>query len=126
MTRIHFLLLLAAPLLFGAAAQALTRDVRGNLIFDNIPEPAAGLSDKLDAYLNARQATPLGFSPKGQLLIATRFGDADQLHVLDKAGGGRVRRVVDVGGSPTKWAVTVEPDGGVDAPTGDVVFSGSA
>jgi dipeptidyl aminopeptidase/acylaminoacyl peptidase len=47
------------------------------------------LSEKLDAYLSARQATALGFSPKGQLLISTRFGDVDQLHVLDRPEGAR-------------------------------------
>jgi anti-sigma-K factor RskA len=48
------------------------------------------------------------------------------LRLLDKAGGGQVRRVIAVSGSTTKWAVTVEPDGGVDAPTGDAIFTGSA
>ena len=43
----------------------------------------------MDAYLSARQATPLGWSPKGQLLIATRFGDVDQLHLVEQAGGAR-------------------------------------
>jgi dipeptidyl aminopeptidase/acylaminoacyl peptidase len=87
MTRIYLLLFLTAPCLFDTAAAA--RVERGNLIFDNIPEPAAGLSEKLDAYLSARQATPLGFSPKGQLLIATRFGDIDQLHLVERPGGER-------------------------------------
>jgi dipeptidyl aminopeptidase/acylaminoacyl peptidase len=87
MTRIYLLLILTAPCLFDTAAAA--RVERGNLIFDNIPEPAAGLSEKLDAYLSARQATPLGFSPKGQLLIATRFGDVDQLHLVERPGGER-------------------------------------
>jgi len=89
MTRIFLLLLSAAPFLLAAPAAALPRLERGNLIFDNIPEPAPGLSEKLDAYLNARQATPLGFSPKGQLLIATRFGDVDQLHLVEQPGGER-------------------------------------
>jgi dipeptidyl aminopeptidase/acylaminoacyl peptidase len=87
MTRIYLLLLLTAPCLFDTAAAA--RVERGNLIFDGIPEPAAGLSEKLDAYLSARQATPLGFSPKGQLLVATRFGDVDQLHLVERPGGER-------------------------------------
>ena len=87
MTRIYLLLLLTAPCLFDTAAAA--RIERGNLIFDGIPEPAAGLSEKLDGYLGARQATPLGFSPKGQLLIATRFGDVDQLHLVERPGGER-------------------------------------
>ena len=47
------------------------------------------MSDKLDGYLNARQALPLGWSPKGQLLIATRFADVDQLHLVEQAGGAR-------------------------------------
>jgi Tol biopolymer transport system component len=89
MTRIYILLLLAAPVLFGGTAMGLPRVERGNLIFDNIPEPPAGSSEKLDAYLSARQATPLGFSPKGQLLIATRFGDVDQLHLVEKPAGER-------------------------------------
>jgi dipeptidyl aminopeptidase/acylaminoacyl peptidase len=89
MTRIYFLLLLAAPLLFGQPAAALTRVERGNLIFDGVPQPAAGSRDKLDAYLGARQATPLGFSPKGELLISTRFGDVDQLHLVERPGGER-------------------------------------
>jgi dipeptidyl aminopeptidase/acylaminoacyl peptidase len=86
-----FLLLsLAASFLLGTpGAAAATRDAGGNLTFDNIPEPAAGLREKLDAYLNARQATPLGFSPKGQLLIATRFGDVDQLHLVEHPAGER-------------------------------------
>jgi dipeptidyl aminopeptidase/acylaminoacyl peptidase len=89
MTRIYILLLLAAPVLFCAQAAGLTRVERGNLLFDNIPEPPAGLNDKLDAYLSARQAIPLGFSPKGQLLISTRFGDVDQLHLVERPGGER-------------------------------------
>ena len=89
MTRIYLMLLVILPFLSAVPASALPRVERGNLIFDNIPEPAAGLSEKLDAYLNARQATPLGFSPKGQLLIATRFGDVDQLHLVERPAGER-------------------------------------
>jgi dipeptidyl aminopeptidase/acylaminoacyl peptidase len=83
-------MLLAAPMLYGAlGAAAATRSGANSLTYDNIPEPAAGLSEKLDAYLSARQATPLGFSPKGQLLIVTRFGDVDQLHLVERPGGER-------------------------------------
>ena len=89
MARIYLLLLLAGLWSAPPCAVAASRVERGNLIFDNIPEPAADLSEKLDAYLNARQATPLGFSPQGQLLIATRFGDVDQLHLVERPGGER-------------------------------------
>ena len=39
--------------------------------------------------LAARQATPLGWSPRGQPLISTRFGDVEQLHVVEQAAGER-------------------------------------
>jgi dipeptidyl aminopeptidase/acylaminoacyl peptidase len=90
MTRIFLLLLAAtAPFLSAAPVAALPRLERGNLVFDNIPETAPALSEKLDAYLNSRQATPLGFSPQGQLLISTRFGDVEQLHLVERPGGER-------------------------------------
>ncbi len=89
MYRIYLPLLLTATLSAHVAAAALARVERGNLTFENIPEAPADLAEKLDGYLNARQATPLGWSPKGQLLIATRFGDVDQLHLLEQAGGVR-------------------------------------
>jgi dipeptidyl aminopeptidase/acylaminoacyl peptidase len=83
------LLPLTAFLLLSTAGHAATRVERGALTFDNIPEVPAELSDKLDGYLSARQAMPLGWSPKGQLLIATRFADVNQLHLVERAGGDR-------------------------------------
>jgi anti-sigma-K factor RskA len=47
------------------------------------------------------------------------------MHLLDKAAGGTVRKPVTVDGSPTQWAVTVEPQGGVEEPTGDPIFAGA-
>ena len=89
MTRIYIWPFVATLLAFGASAGALSRVERGSLTFENIPEPTAELTEKLNAYLSARQATPLGFSPKGQLLISTRFGDVDQLHLVERPGGDR-------------------------------------
>src|SRR5271170_5761964 len=89
MYRIYLLLLLAAPLLPDAPLMAFSRVERGNLTFENIPDAPPALLEKLDGYLNGRQATPLGWSPTGQLLIATRFGDVDQLHLVEQAGGAR-------------------------------------
>jgi dipeptidyl aminopeptidase/acylaminoacyl peptidase len=89
MNRIYLSALLAASLLTDSAAFADSHVERGNLIFENIPRAPAGLAEKLEGYLNARQATPLGWSPKGQLLIATRFADVDQLHLVDQPGGAR-------------------------------------
>src|SRR5271154_1785235 len=89
MYRLYLSLLLTAALSAYVAAAALARVERGNLTFENIPEAPADLAEKLGGYLNARQSTPLGWSPKGQLLIATRFGDVDQLHLVEQAGGAR-------------------------------------
>jgi dipeptidyl aminopeptidase/acylaminoacyl peptidase len=108
MGQVKLSLLLAAPLLFMAQASGLSLVERGNLTFDNIPEVPAELVDKLDAYLNARQATPLGWSPKGQLLIATRFGDVDQLHVVEQAGGAR-RQVTFLREPVTEAAFSPDP-----------------
>src|SRR5580698_8457921 len=89
MARFYIWSLAAALLACGASAGALTRVERGSLTFENIPEPTAELAEKLNAYLSARQALPLGWSPKGQLLISTRFGDVDQLHLVEQAAGER-------------------------------------
>jgi dipeptidyl aminopeptidase/acylaminoacyl peptidase len=89
MSRTFFTPLLAASLLIACAAHAAPPTARGNLTFDGIPEHASGTAETLDAYLSARQATPLGFTPKGQLLIVTRFGETDQLHLVDRPMGER-------------------------------------
>jgi dipeptidyl aminopeptidase/acylaminoacyl peptidase len=89
MNRIYLLALLAASLLADSRAFAVTHVERGNLTFENIPQTPAEFTEKLEGYLNARQATPLGWSPKGQLLIATRFADVEQLHLVEQPGGAR-------------------------------------
>ncbi len=89
MNRIYLSLLLVSSMLAHSPLLAATSIERGNLTFDNIPEPSAMSREKLQSYLNARQATLLGWSPKGQLLIATRFGDVDQLHLVEQPGGAR-------------------------------------
>ncbi|MDP9088568.1 MAG: alpha/beta fold hydrolase [Pseudomonadota bacterium] len=89
MNRIYLSLLLVSSMLAHSPLLAATSIERGNLTFDNIPESSAMSREKLQSYLNARQATLLGWSPKGQLLIATRFGDVDQLHLVEQPGGAR-------------------------------------
>src|SRR5271156_5421579 len=86
MTRIFLPALLAACLLAAAGAGAAPV-VRGALVYDGIPE--ADSAEVLDAYLSAQEATPLGFTPKDQLLIATRFGDVEQLHLVEHPLGER-------------------------------------
>lgn len=89
MTRINLWLSILPLLLLTFGASGASRVERGNLIFDNIPDAPPELTDVLDGYLSARQATPLSWSPKGQLMISTRFGEVDQLHVVEQAAGER-------------------------------------
>jgi dipeptidyl aminopeptidase/acylaminoacyl peptidase len=89
MTRINLWPSIVPLVLLTFGASGASRVERGNLIFDNIPDASAELTDTVDGYLAARQATPLGWSPKGQLLISTRFGEVDQLHVVEQAAGDR-------------------------------------
>ena len=50
---------------------------------------------------------------------------AHAVRLLDQADGAQVRRVISVDGSPTQWAITVEPEDGVDVATGDIIFAGA-
>ncbi|MFI4889479.1 MAG: prolyl oligopeptidase family serine peptidase [Steroidobacterales bacterium] len=81
---------LAAACLAGAAAAAPPRNLGAAVTLDGIPEPIAlDTRDRLADYLQARPASVLGFSPQEQLLIRSRFGDTEQLHVVALAGGAR-------------------------------------
>ncbi len=94
------LLLALAPLLLQTAASAPRRGEDG-LIYDGIPELAASeRSAALEAYIAGREARLLGWSPKGQLLIATRFGEVEQLHLLDHPLGER--RQITFAREPTR------------------------
>jgi dipeptidyl aminopeptidase/acylaminoacyl peptidase len=55
---------------------------RGNLVLEGIPAPDAALAERLERYLHARQASFLDWLSDGSMLIATRFGDVDQIHRL--------------------------------------------
>jgi dipeptidyl aminopeptidase/acylaminoacyl peptidase len=81
--------LIATSLVLGSASLAAPRIERGNLVFDNVPDAPAAVVESLDGYLGGREASPLGWSPQGQLLITTRFGDVDQLHLVEKPEGVR-------------------------------------
>lgn len=75
-----------------AAAQAygtVAREERGNLILENIPAGDAALSERLAPWLQAREARLLDWLADGSLLIATRFGDTEQVHRLARPLGAR-------------------------------------
>src|SRR6185312_2540261 len=55
---------------------------RGNLIFEGIPRPDPEIAARLQRYQQSRSATFLDWLPDGGMLIATRFGDVEQVHEL--------------------------------------------
>ncbi len=57
-----------------------SRAERGNLIFEGIPPLDAALAARLDRYQQSRGASFMDWLPDGGMLIATRFGDAEQIH----------------------------------------------
>jgi dipeptidyl aminopeptidase/acylaminoacyl peptidase len=109
MTRIYLLPVFLASVFVESAGFAAPATVRGNLILDNIPELPADPADRLDAYIGAREASPLGWTPRGQLLIATRFGDVEQLHVVERAGGAR-RQITFLREPITRAAFSPDPN----------------
>jgi dipeptidyl aminopeptidase/acylaminoacyl peptidase len=62
---------------------------RGNLVLDNIPPVDTPLTARLDDYMNSRGASFVDWLPDGGLLIATRFGDTEQLHRVVMPLGAR-------------------------------------
>jgi len=103
MRREIYALVPTALLWFGMAAAAPTALVpRTTLLFDGIPRANVQLAERLHAYLAARQARLLDWSPAGQLLIATRFGNVDELHLVAAAGGER--RQLTFGSEPVRDA----------------------
>lgn len=76
--KLKFLLALGAGLVAQTTAAAVEQ--RGSLLLDNIPAVETPLTNRLEDYLHARGAAFVDWLPDGALLIATRFGDVEQLH----------------------------------------------
>jgi dipeptidyl aminopeptidase/acylaminoacyl peptidase len=77
--------LLAADL----ASPDLPHVERGNLVFEGIPRPDPEIAAHLQRYQQSRSATFLDWLPDGGMLIATRFGDVEQVHQLAAPSGMR-------------------------------------
>jgi hypothetical protein len=69
-----------------AAANAAVEE-RGNLVLDDVPGVDTPLTTRLEDYLNSRGASFVDWLPDDSLLIATRFGDTEQLHRVAGAHG---------------------------------------
>ncbi len=84
------LALLAAPVATGAeSAPAVERVTRGNLAIEGIPEIPDELRGRLRRYQYARGAAFTSWTPDGRITVSTRFGNTNQLHVVDRQMGAR-------------------------------------
>lgn len=53
-------------------------------------------------------------------------GVPQPMNVLQQTDDGTLRAVVDIADAPEAWGVTIEPEGGSPAPTGEILFLGTA
>jgi len=88
--RLALATLIAAVVFPAFAADDIERREEGALVFENIPAIPAELRDRLRQYDNTRSAPFLGWTPDGEaMLVATRFGETGQLHLVDHPLGAR-------------------------------------
>src|SRR5260370_13929280 len=86
------LLILAAMLLVAAAVPAQEPVIApgDNLIVDGVPKIPASLAEAAGRFGSYRSANLADWHPtKREMLIATRFADTPQLHLVKMAGGTR-------------------------------------
>src|SRR5437762_2831177 len=74
----------------------------GNLVLESVPLPDAALMARLERYQQSRQATFLDWLADGGLLVATRFGDSEQLHRVAAPLG--MREQLTFYQDPIEWA----------------------
>jgi len=86
---------IAATILFSllslcAAAQDATVKPGDNLVVENIPPIPASIAEKTARYDESRSAALFSWHPvKRQMLIGTRFGEVQQVHLVKMPGGER-------------------------------------
>ena len=86
----NLLLVVAAALVaLNAAAADVPRVTRGNLVIEGIPEIPQELVERLRRYQHTRSASLAGWTADGRITISTRFGNAAQLHIVDRPMGDR-------------------------------------
>ncbi len=135
----------AAIVLIGIGAFAVGRQSNSD---DGYPAAAEAVLARPDARITTLDGTGTGtfrvaWSASANQIVVMGDGLADPgdgkayelwliddagahaVRLLDRADGAQVRRVISIDGSPTQWAITVEPEGGVDKATGDIIFSGA-
>jgi len=72
-----------------SSAPVTLRRESGNLVLEGVPARDPAMTERLGRYLNGRSAKFLDWQPDGALLVATRFGDVDQVHRVAAPMGSR-------------------------------------
>src|SRR5262245_33217554 len=85
----RILLLLVVLLSFQSLADNIPRVTRGNLAMEGIPDIPPELVQRMRRYQFSRSAQFAGWTPDGRITISTRFGNTNQLHVVDRPMGMR-------------------------------------
>src|SRR5262245_60844095 len=84
------LALFAAPLFAQQPAAGPAKRQIGQMVLDGVPEVDPALRERLLQYLQIRPTTLRGVSEDGKsIIIGTRFGDTNQLHLLTMPLGMR-------------------------------------
>lgn len=74
----------------GASAQVATRE-EGQIVYQGVPATPPELKAAIAPYYNARSAVFEDWLPDGSMLIATRFGDVQQIHHVKAPGAARTQ-----------------------------------
>jgi len=73
-----------------ARAEAPASREIGQVLLEGVPEIPVALTERMNQYLNVRAASFADFTDDGsQILISTRFGNTDQLHLVATPLGAR-------------------------------------
>ncbi|MCS7052424.1 MAG: S9 family peptidase [Ignavibacterium sp.] len=83
-------LLIVLSFSFIGLSQEVQRKELGNLVIENIPEIPQRIKDRMFQYQSTRAASFQDWlhNDKG-ILISTRFGETNQIHIVEKPGGAR-------------------------------------
>src|ERR1700674_4611174 len=106
------LLILAAMFLVavGAPVQEPVIVPADNLIVDGVPKIPASLAEMAGRYGSYRSASLADWHPtRREMLIATRFGDTPQLHLVKMPGGARQQLTFFADSVGSGW---LHPNGG--------------
>src|SRR3989442_8606755 len=87
-----FICLTAVLLVGPALADRGTITLGENLVVEGIPSIPSSLADEVGRYTEFRSAALSSWHPsRREMLIITRFGDSNQIHLVKMPGGARTQ-----------------------------------